>query len=209
MNRVDLHKIFTATKYWRYFMSLIKLRQTHNLLTKGLLTNIFTVAVSSIFFTNIGINQAQASCAAPYSNLDFEQQPSSYWQTEGRAGFDIKKGFSFKGENNAWMRNVSGWNGIRQQVRLKPNSNYILEAYVRTSGNVTDGYFGVRDSQQKVWSELKFANLSEYTKLTLQFRTGNASTYNIFTGLWALGQDSWVQVDGFSLKGPSPDCPSQ
>ena len=190
-------------------MSLIKLRQTHNLLTKGLLTNIFTVAVSSIFFTNIGINQAQASCAAPYSNLDFEQQPSSYWQTEGRAGFDIKKGYSFKGENNAWMRNVSGWNGIRQQVRLKPNSNYILEAYVRTSGNVTDGYFGVRDTQQKVWSELKFANLSEYTKLTLQFRTGNASTYNIFTGLWALGQDSWVQVDGFSLKGPSPDCPSQ
>ena len=67
----------------------------------------------------------------------------------------------------------------------------------------------MRDSQQKVWSELKFANLSEYTKLTLQFRTGNASTYNIFTGLWALGQDSWVQVDGFSLKGPSPDCPSQ
>ena len=109
-------------------MSLIKLRQTHNLLTKGLLTNIFTVAVSSIFFTNIGINQAQASCASPYSNLDFEQQPSSYWQTEGRAGFDIKKGYSFKGENNAWMRNVSGWNGIRQQVRLKPNSNYILEA---------------------------------------------------------------------------------
>jgi hypothetical protein len=95
MNRVDFHKIFTATKYWRYFMSVIKLRQTHNLLTKGLLTNILTVAVSSILLTNIGINQAQASCASPYSNLDFEQQPSSYWQTEGRAGFDIKKGFSF------------------------------------------------------------------------------------------------------------------
>jgi hypothetical protein len=72
-------------------MSLIKLRQSHNLLTKGLLTKIFTVAVSSILLTNLGINQAQASYASPYGNLDFEQQPS-YWQTEGRAGFDINKG---------------------------------------------------------------------------------------------------------------------
>jgi hypothetical protein len=190
-------------------MSLIKLHQSINVLTKSVLTNILSVAVGSMLLTNISINQAKASCTSPYSNLDFERQPSSYWQTEGRAGFDINKGYSFKGQNNAWMRNVSGWNGIRQQVRLKPNSNYILEAYVRTSGNVTDGYFGVRDTQQKVWSELKFGTLPQYTKLTLQFRTGNASTYNIFTGLWALGQDSWVQVDNYSLKGPSPNCPSQ
>ena len=190
-------------------MSLMKLNPSRNLLAKGVLINILTVAVSSILLTNISINKGQASCASPYGNLDFEQQSLSYWETEGRAGLDLNKGFSFWGQNNAWMRNVSGWNGIRQQVRLKPNSNYILEAYVRTSANVTDGYFGVRDTQQKVWSELKFGSLPQYTKLTLQFRTGNASTYNIFTGLWALGQDSWVQVDNYSLKGPSPNCPSQ
>lgn len=187
-------------------MSLMKLRQNRSLLTKGLLINILTVAVSSILLTNISIKQGQAICASPYSNLGFEQQPSSYWKTEGRAGFDINKGYSFQGRNNAWMRNVSGWNGIRQEVHLKPNSNYILEAYVRTSGNVTDGYFGVRDTQQKVWSELKFGTLPQYTKLTLQFRTGNASTYNIFTGFWALGQDSWVQVDNYSLSGPGTGC---
>ncbi|MFN6569541.1 hypothetical protein [Dendronalium sp. ChiSLP03b] len=187
-------------------MKLIK-NQSRNLLTQGVLINILGMAVGSILLTNISINQVQASCAAPYGNLDFEQQPSSYWLTEGRAGFDINKGYSFRGQNNAWIRNVSDWNAIRQQVRLKPNSNYTLEAYVRTSANVTDGYFGVRDTQQKVWSELKFGSLPQYTKLTLQFRTGNASTYNIFTGFWALGQDSWVQVDNYSLKGPSPSCP--
>ncbi|MBD2298652.1 hypothetical protein H6G80_10060 [Nostoc sp. FACHB-87] len=188
---------------------LIKLPQNIKLLTKSIFINIFTVAVSSILLTNISINQGQASCTAPYGNLDFEQQPhpSSYWETEGRAGFDVNKGYSFSGKNNAWMRNVSDWNGIRQQVRLQPNSNYILEAYVRTSPNVTDGYFGMRDTEQKVWSELKFGSLPQYTKLTLQFRTGNATTYNIFTGFWALGQDSWVQVDHYSLKGPSPNCP--
>ena len=190
-------------------MSLFQLKQSRNLLKKGILTNILNATLGSILLTNIFINQGQASCASPYGNLDFEQQPSSYWVTEGRAGFDINKGYSFRGRNNAWLRNVSDWNGIRQQVRLKPNSNYILEAYVRTSANVTDGYFGVRDTQQKVWSELKFGSLPQYTKLTLQFRTGNASTYNIFTGFWALGQDSWVQVDTYSLKGPSPACPNQ
>lgn len=187
-------------------MLLRKLYESRSLLSKGILTNILTVTFSSILLTNIPINQVQAQCTAPYSNLDFEQQPSSYWVTEGRAGFDVNKGYSFKGENNAWMRNVSGWNGIRQKVRLKPNSNYILEAYVRTSGNVTDGYFGVRDARQKVWSELKFGSLTQYTKLTMQFRTGNTQEYNIFTGFWALGEDSWVQVDNYSLKGPSPGC---
>ncbi|QXE25276.1 carbohydrate-binding protein [Richelia sinica FACHB-800] len=182
-------------------MPILKLTQNKNFL--------FTFLATSILFTNLDIKPGQAVCAAPYSNLDFEQQPTSYWKLEGRAGFDINKGYSFKGFNNAWMRNVSGWNGLRQQVRLKPNSNYILEAYVRTSSNVTDGYFGVRDTQQKVWSEIKFGSLPQYTKLTLPFRTGNASTYNIFTGFWALGQDSWVQVDTYSLQGPSPGCADQ
>jgi hypothetical protein len=187
-------------------MSFVKLWYLQKLLSKGLLTSILGIIIGSILLTNSFANKAQAICSAPYSNLDFEQQPSSYWVTEGRAGFDVNKGYSFRGQNNAWMRNISGWNGIRQKVRLKPNSNYILEAYVRTSANVTDGYFGVRDSRQRIWSEVKFGSLPKYTKLTIQFRTGNAGEYNIFTGFWALGQDSWVQVDNYSLKGPSPGC---
>lgn len=187
-------------------MSLMKLQKNRSLLAKCLFTSFLNVTFGSILFTNFPINKAQALCEASYSNLDFEQQPSSYWKTEGRAGFDVNKGYSFKGRNNAWIRNVSGWNGIRQKVRLVPNSNYILSAYVRTSGNVTDGYFGVRDARQKVWSEVKFGSFPQYTKVTIQFRTGNATEYNIFTGFWALGQDSWVQVDNYSLQGPRPGC---
>ncbi|BAY98914.1 hypothetical protein NIES37_28920 [Tolypothrix tenuis PCC 7101] len=165
---------------------------------------VFITAVISLSFPS---TKTPASCAAPLNGGDFEAQTnqriSSPWVGEGRVGVDIGLGYSNRGKNNVWMRNVSGWNGIRQRVRLQPNTQYKLTAYIRTSGNVTDGYFGVRDAQQKVFSEIKFGSLPRYTPMTLSFRTGNETVYNIFTGFWALGQDSWVQVDDYSLTGGS------
>jgi hypothetical protein len=99
------------------------------------------------------------------------------------------------------MRNVSGWNGISQRIKLQPNTEYELKAYIRTSENVTDGSFGVRDANQKAFVELKFGRLAQYIPLTLRFVTGNEPEYNIFTGFWAVGQDSWVQVDNYTLTG--------
>ncbi|MDZ8053607.1 MAG: hypothetical protein RMX68_007505 [Aulosira sp. ZfuVER01] len=172
----------------------------------------FAIAKIAIFITTIvtlglGSTQAQASCASPLSGGDFEgqtsQRVSSPWVGEGRVGIDRGLGYSNAGKNNVWMRNVSGWNAIRQRVRLQPNTQYQLTAYVRTSANVTDGYFGVRDARQKVFSEIKFGSLPRYTPLTLSFRTGSETEYNIFTGFWALGQDTWVQVDDYRLTGGS------
>ncbi len=112
------------------------------------------------------------------------------------------------------MRNVSGWNGISQRVRLQPKTEYELKAYIRTSENVTDGHFGVRDANQNAFIEIKFGRLPQYIPLTLRFVTGrlpqyipltlrfvtgNESEYNISTGFWAVGEDSWVQVDSYSL----------
>ncbi|AFY35469.1 hypothetical protein [Calothrix sp. PCC 7507] len=174
---------------------------------KPLSFGIVAVFITTIVTLNIGSAKTPASCASPLSGGDFEGQPSqrvsSPWVAEGRVGVDQGLNYSYAGKNNVWMRNVSGWNGIRQRVKLQPNTQYKLTAYVRTSGNVTDGYFGVRDAQQKVFSEQKFGSLPRYTPLTIQFRTGNESTYNIFTGFWALGQDSWVQVDDYRLTGGS------
>lgn len=165
--------------------------------------------ITTLVTLSFSATQTHASCAAPLSGGNFEgqtsQRVSSPWVGEGRVGIDVGAGYSHSGRNNAWMRNVSGWNGIRQRVRLQPNTQYVLTAYVRTSGNVTDGYFGVRDARQKVFTELKFGSLPRYTPLTLRFRTGNESVYNIFTGFWALGQDSWVQVDDYRLSGGSCD----
>ncbi|QLE54611.1 hypothetical protein [Nostoc sp. TCL26-01] len=172
----------------------------------------FSISKIAIFITtavtlSFSYIPTHASCASPLNGGNFEgqtsQRVSSPWIGEGRVGIDRGLGYSNSGRNNAWMRNASGWNGIRQRVRLQPNTQYQLTVYARTSANVTDGYFGVRDARQKVFSEIKFGSLPRYTPLTLSFRTGNETTYNIFTGFWALGQDSWVQVDDYRLTGGS------
>ncbi|MBD2325783.1 hypothetical protein [Alkalinema sp. FACHB-956] len=159
---------------------------------------------------NLAATSAQAMCANPLKDSRFEEQKIGRilppWVAEGRAGIDINQGYSYEGRNNAWLRNTSGWNALRQKVRLVPNRNYVIRAYVRTSGNVQDGYFGVRHGNQAVLAEVKFGPQAQYKQLTVRFRTGDATEYNIFAGFWAPGADAWVQVDNLSLEGSS-DCP--
>jgi hypothetical protein len=161
-------------------------------------------AFITILITNfLGSTQVKASCPNALLDSDFEQQTSKSvslpWIPEGQVGIDLGTGNSNSGINNVWMRNVSGWNGISQRIKLQPNTEYELKAYIRTSENVTDGHFGVRDTNQNAFVEIKFGRLPQYIPLTLRFVTGNESEYNISTGFWAIGQDSWVQVDSYSL----------
>lgn len=153
----------------------------------------------------LGSAPVKASCPTPLLDSDFEEQTSKSvsnpWVPEGKVGIDSGMGNSNSGQNNIWMRNVSGWNGISQRVKLQPNTEYELKAYIRTSENVTDGHFGIRDTNQNAFVEIKFGRLPQYIPLTLRFVTGNDSEYNIFSGFWAVGEDSWVQVDSYSLTG--------
>ncbi|OUL35440.1 hypothetical protein BV372_11395 [Nostoc sp. T09] len=170
----------------------------------------FAIGTVALFIT-IGIThclgsaKVKASCPTPLLDGDFEAQTSptvsSPWVSEGKVGIDRGMGNSNSAQNNVWMRNVSGWNGISQRIKLQPNTEYELKAYIRTSENVTDGSFGVRDANQKAFIELKFGRLGQYVPLTLRFVTGNEPEYHIFTGFWAVGQDSWVQVDNYTLTG--------
>jgi hypothetical protein len=160
----------------------------------------------SFFFDERSV---QALCAARPDDRDFENQTTDVirmpWIVEGRGGIDRDKRLSQSGRNNAWIRNNTGWNGIRQAVRLNAGDTYTLTGFVRTSGNVRDGYFGFRDSQQKPVSEIKYGPLASYTQLKVQYRPTVSGTYYIFTGIWALNQDSWAQIDNFVLRFPCRD----
>lgn len=151
----------------------------------------------------LGSAQVKASCPNVLLDSDFEEQTSKSvsnpWVSEGNVGIDSGMGNSNSGKNNVWIRNFSGWNGISQHVKLQPYTEYELKAYIRTSENVRDGHFGVRDTNQNVFVEIKFGRLPQYIPLTLRFFTSNASEHNISTGFWAVGEDSWVQVDSYSL----------
>jgi hypothetical protein len=138
-----------------------------------------------------------AQCTAPriLKNGDFDEQSSGAvrrpWFAEGKAGIS---------NNNAWARNKTGWNALRQAVSLSSGVTYTLKARVRTSGNVRDAYFGFRDGSQHPVSEIKFGPLTGYRELRVEFRPTRTDTYNVFIGVWAPNQDAWIEVDYVHLE---------
>ncbi len=132
---------------------------------------------------------AQAQCTSPLLDGNFERQNrntvSRPWVAEGKAGIDIGKRLSAEGRNNAWARSTSGWNAIRQPVQLSQGVPYILTGVIRSSGNMRDGYFGIRDAAQKPASEIKFGPLANYRRLEVRYTPAYSGWHNIFAGFWA------------------------
>jgi hypothetical protein len=157
----------------------------------------------------IPLPAAWAQCASVLRDGNFESQRSGTvnapWVSEGRTGIDIRRSLSHGGANNAWARHNTGWNAIRQTVRLSAGVNYTLRGFVRTSGNVQDGYFGFRDSAQRPVSEIKYGPLPTYQELRVQFRPTRTDTYNLFTGFWAPNADGWIQIDDLRVDFPCED----
>ncbi|WP_164012138.1 DUF4185 domain-containing protein [Pyxidicoccus trucidator] len=135
----------------------------------------------------------------------FEQQASasasSPWYAEGNAGIDRGLGFARTGANNAWARNTEGWNAIKQEVGVTPNTSYTLKGWVKTSGAHSEGYFGARMlGGGPILGEVLFAQpLGSYTLLTVTFNSGANHSVELFAGMWAHDTDTWIQVDDVSL----------
>ncbi|GLW29307.1 hypothetical protein [Actinoplanes regularis] len=169
----------------------------------------FMTAVVVAATTLTGVEAAHAICLALPRDSGFEQQRSgsvrSPWIGEGRVGIDRGKGYSLSGSNNAWARNVSGWNAIRQSVYLYKGELHTLTVAIRSSGNVRDGYTGFRNEAQRPVAEVKFGPLTRYRTLRVQFRPAVTGRYNLFAGFWALGQDAWIQIDEVHLERPCWD----
>jgi hypothetical protein len=152
---------------------------------------------------------AAAQCASMARDGTFESQTrarvSSPWMQEGNAVIERGLGNARAGENNALLRNTTGWNAVRQRVQLTAGRLYTLRAFVRTTGNVRDGYFGFRDAAQRPVREIKFGPMNGYRELRVAFRPAASGTYNVFGGFWAPGQDAWVRLDDVRLDGPCED----
>jgi hypothetical protein len=159
--------------------------------------------------TLIVSHTAMAQCTSVLQDGGFELQRrgtlSTPWVAEGRSGMDLRLKLSYRGDNNAWVSNKDGWNAIRQSVRLSQGVTYTLYAFVRTSPNMRDGYFGFRDANQRPVSEIKFGPMAAYKELSVKFRPTRTGTYNVFAGFWAHNPDTWIRVDDMSLESPCND----
>lgn len=149
--------------------------------------------------------RAVAQCAAKPGDGGFEIQHRARvdppWVQEGSAAIDILMENSHDGDNNASAGGRTGWNAIRQRVQLVAGAAYTLTAFVRTTGDVRDGYFGFRDAAQHPVVETKFGPYGRYTQLSVRFRPGVTGTYNVFIGFWAPTAQSRIQVDDVQLIG--------
>ncbi|ATB33920.1 DUF4185 domain-containing protein [Melittangium boletus] len=136
----------------------------------------------------------------------FEQQPgataTSPWYVEGKGGVDRGLGFTRSGANNGWVRNdVPGWNALKQEVAVTPNTQYTLSAWVKTSNTLNEGYFGARMLRGgPILNELKLTQpLGGYTQLSVRFNSGANHSVEIFAGVWANNGDTWLQADDFVM----------
>ena len=96
------------------------------------------------------------------------------------------------------MRNTSGWNDVHQTIPVAPGRTYRVRAWIRTSGNNTGGYVGLRTGSGQVVGERPFASLGGYTQLEVSVSSGSNTSLVVFAGLWANG-DTWLQVDDVSV----------
>jgi S-formylglutathione hydrolase FrmB len=130
--------------------------------------------------------------ANPVGNGGFETGMSP-WVCQGQCGRDTAN-LARTGTANGWVRNNTGWNDVHQTLSVQANRAYTITAWVRTSTNNTDGYFGLRTLGGQVLGETKFGRLDGYTKLTVTVNTGANTSVVLYGGLWANG-DTWLQID--------------
>jgi hypothetical protein len=128
--------------------------------------------------------------------------PEHYWYLTGSGGIDTG-GFSHTGSRNAWVRsdNIYSWNAVKQLIQVKQFTNYTIKAYVRTSSNNTNGYFGVRAGYNGpiLGTETRFGAYAGYTQISSTFNTGFYRTVDLYVGMWPNGGDTWVQIDDVSI----------
>jgi hypothetical protein len=154
---------------------------------------------------------AKAQCANMLSDGNFEGQSSDRlgvpWYAEGRAAIDHKRGLSYQSDNNAWAGKKIGWNGIyNYPFPLSKGVLYTLTAFVRTSDDARDVYFGFRNKDQSVAKQTsKFGPVHTYKEIKVQFRPQRTDSYRVFIGFWSHSAESWIRVDELRLESACHD----
>lgn len=124
---------------------------------------------------------------------------SAPWVCTGRCGTDASHVTAHVGDHNGWVRNNRGWNSLHQDLRVEPSTDYVFTGWIRTSGNVDNGYIGVRSPGRQIISERNFRATTAWTRVEIPFNSGDRSAIQVFGGIWTDNGDMWLQLDDFSV----------
>jgi hypothetical protein len=92
-----------------------------------------------------------------------------------------------------------GWNDLHRTITVTPSRSYQVSAWIRTSPNNNDGYFGLRTLGGQVVGEQRFFRQDNYTRVTATVNSGSNTSLVIYAGIWANG-DTWAQVDDVTVS---------
>lgn len=136
------------------------------------------------------------------SDPGFEEQPDRQvrvpWYVSGQGGID-RGDLGHSGQNNGFVRGAQGWHALTQAVVVQPGRKHRLTAWLRSSERVPPlGSLGVRGNDRTI-AQKSFGYLPDYTRVSVDFNPGSATSVEVFAGFWGKGTDSWVQVNDVSL----------
>ncbi|MBW1639889.1 DUF4185 domain-containing protein [Microbacterium resistens] len=122
------------------------------------------------------------------------------WACAPNCGIDTAPAGGFTGDRNAFVRFNDGWRDIWQDVAVAPGTRYRLTGFVRTSVNSDNGYFGARTPDERtVIAEARFVSVGAWTRLTVEFDSGDLDRVQLFGGVWTNSGDIWLQLDDVAL----------
>ena len=93
---------------------------------------------------------------------------------------------------------------------MKPHTSYVLSGWTQTSSVFGSGYFGVRNADGSVLSEVGYGPSSPgapYTSHLVSFNSGANTTVKVYADYWSFQQPfglglqaTWLRVDDVSLE---------
>jgi hypothetical protein len=146
---------------------------------------------------------------------NFEGAAANMWWPASTAGVETGSAQAHTGTSDGLAAGLSGWNAINAAVTVTVGTPCQLEAWVKGSSDLTDGYVSVRSFAQGLpglASTPKLVGVGQpvpghngYHREILHF-VADASPVLFYAGQWGNGKDSWLRVDDVKVSCVSPTC---
>lgn len=143
----------------------------------------------------------------PVLDSGFEQQTGQTvswpWFAEGNApkivSTEVDEAHS--GSRHIVLSNGgNGWNAVLQTIPVKPNTEYEVIGFVKTTSGINTAFFGARLSGEWPPQEVHFGPaVNGYQRLAKRFNSWNRTSATIFAGFWGVGSPQVMQIDDISV----------
>lgn len=136
-----------------------------------------------------------------YRYTDLNSTPHNNWTTtaNGRVKAESMKEEAYTGMTCMKLTGAKGWQDISQSVELKAQTNYTLSCMVRTNDAFSSKITLFAKAGDATIRSKDFEKCGEWTKITINFKTGNQTVVTIGAGFTGSSSSEILRVDDFEL----------